>query len=254
MYRIDHYLGKETVQNIMAFRFGNSIFEPLWNRRYVDHIQITVAEKVPVGSRGAYYDQAGAIRDMVQNHLMQLLALTAMEPPSSFQDKAVRDEKVKVLKALQIMTPEQVVRYTVRGQYTAGEIDGQAVPAYRDEPDVEKDSRTETFVALKLFVDNWRWSGVPFYLRTGKALKTRLSEINIVYNRPPLSLFKHGWHEGHVEGDQIAPNRLSLRIQPDESIRLRFGIENSRAGNDSPTTGHGILLQQGVQCHSAGCL
>ncbi len=124
VYRIDHYLGKETVQNIMAFRFGNSIFEPLWNRRYVDHIQITVAEKVPVGSRGAYYDQAGAIRDMVQNHLMQLLALTAMEPPSSFQDKAVRDEKVKVLKALQIMTPEQVVRYTVRGQYTAGEIDG----------------------------------------------------------------------------------------------------------------------------------
>ena len=225
VYRIDHYLGKETVQNIMAFRFGNSIFEPLWNRRYVDHIQITVAEKVPVGSRGAYYDQAGAIRDMVQNHLMQLLALTAMEPPSSFQDKAVRDEKVKVLKALQLMTPEQVVRYTVRGQYTAGEIDGQAVPAYRDEPDVEKDSRTETFVALKLFVDNWRWSGVPFYLRTGKALKTRLSEINIVYNRPPLSLFKHGWHEGHVEGDQIAPNRLSLRIQPDESIRLRFGLK-----------------------------
>ncbi|RMG68259.1 MAG: glucose-6-phosphate dehydrogenase [Calditrichaeota bacterium] len=225
VFRIDHYLGKETVQNIMAFRFGNSIFEPLWNRRYVDHVQITVAEKVPVGRRAGYYDKAGALRDMVQNHLMQLLALTAMEPPASFQDKAVRDEKVKVLKALQIMTPEQVAKFTVRGQYTAGVIDGQPVPAYQDEPGVAKGSRTETYVALKLFVDNWRWSGVPFYLRTGKALKMRLSEINIVYTRPPLALFKHEWHHGHVEGDQILPNRLTLRIQPDEGIRLRFGLK-----------------------------
>ncbi len=225
VYRIDHYLGKETVQNIMAFRFGNSIFEPLWNRRYVDHVQITVAEKVPVGKRAGYYDQAGAIRDMVQNHIMQLLALTAMEPPASFRDNAVRDEKVKVLKALQPMPPEQVARCTVRGQYVASVIDGKPVGGYLDEPGVAPNSRTETFVALKVFVDNWRWSGVPFYLRTGKALKKRLSEVTIVYNRPPLSLFKHDWHRGHIEGDQIHPNRLTLRIQPNESIRLRFGLK-----------------------------
>ena len=225
VYRIDHYLGKETVQNIMAFRFGNSIFEPLWNRRYIDHVQITVSETVPVGKRAGYYDRAGALRDMVQNHLMQLLALTAMEPPASFYDNAVRDEKVKVLTALQPMTPEQVARNTVRGQYTAGTAARKRVPAYLEEEGVQPDSRTETFVALKLYIDNWRWSGVPFYLRTGKALKRRLSEVTIVYNRPPLALFKHGPHKGHREGDEIHPNRLTLRIQPDEAIHLSFGLK-----------------------------
>jgi len=225
VYRIDHYLGKETVQNIMAFRFGNSIFEPLWNRRYIDHIQITVSETVPVGKRAGYYDQAGAIRDMVQNHMMQLLALTAMEPPASFGDNAVRDEKVKVLKALQLIPPDKVAHFTVRGQYTSGTVNGQAIPNYLDEPGVQPNSRTETFVALKVFVDNWRWSKVPFYLRTGKALAERLSEITIVYNQPPLALFKHEWHEGHVEGDEINPNQLTLRIQPGESIKLQFGLK-----------------------------
>ncbi len=225
VYRIDHYLGKETVQNIMAFRFGNSIFEPLWNRRYIDHVQITVSETVPVGKRAGYYDQAGALRDMVQNHIMQLVALTAMEPPASFQGNAVRDEKVKVLKALKPMKPEQVAIDTVRGQYQAGTVNGKPIPGYLEEPGVQPGSKTETFVAMKIFIDNWRWSGVPFYLRTGKALKKRLSEVTIMYNRPPLSLFKHGWHQGHHEGDQIPPNRLILRIQPNESIRLRFGLK-----------------------------
>jgi len=225
IYRIDHYLGKETVQNIMAFRFGNSIFEPLWNRRYVDHVQITVSETVPVGSRAGYYDRAGALRDMVQNHLMQLLALTAMEPPASFHGNAVRNEKVKVLEALQPIGPRQVVKNVVRGQYTAGTAGGVTISDYLQESGVRPNSRTETFVALKLYIDNWRWSGVPFYLRTGKALKKRLSEVTIIYNRPPLSLFKHGPHKGHREGDEIHPNRLTLRIQPDESIHLSFGLK-----------------------------
>ncbi|RMD87270.1 MAG: glucose-6-phosphate dehydrogenase [Calditrichaeota bacterium] len=225
VYRIDHYLGKETVQNIMAFRFGNSIFEPLWNRRYVDHVEITVAESVNVGSRGGYYDQAGALRDMVQNHMLQLLALTAMEPPASFEPNAVRDEKVKVLKSLRLILPEEVELYTVRGQYIAGTINGQSIPNYRSEPGVNPDSNTETYVALKLFIDNWRWADVPFYLRTGKAMPKRMTEVIIEYKHPPLALFGHQHHEGHAEGDRMKPNTLTLRVQPDEGIRLTFGLK-----------------------------
>lgn len=225
VYRIDHYLGKETVQNIMAFRFGNSIFEPLWNRRYVDNVQITVAEAVGVGSRAGYYDQSGALRDMVQNHILQLLSLVAMEPPASFEPNAVRNEKVKVLSSLRPLTPKQVAENTVRGQYTAGETNGKQVPDYLNEPDVTSNSKTETFVALKAQLDNWRWAGVPFYVRTGKALSQRITEINIKFRQPPLALFKHTPHEGHVEGDEMEPNTLSLRVQPNEGIRLHFGLK-----------------------------
>ncbi len=225
VYRIDHYLGKETVQNIMAFRFGNSVFEPLWNRRYVDHVQITVAEAVSVGSRGGYYDHAGAVRDMVQNHLLQLLALVSMEPPASFAPKAVHDEKVKVLNSLRPMDSVEVEQFTIRGQYAAGALAGREIPAYLSEPDVAADSRTETFVALKLRIDNWRWAGVPFYMRTGKALKKRISEISIQFRQPPLALFGHAHHDGHEAGDLMAANLLSLRVQPNESIRLQFGLK-----------------------------
>ncbi len=225
VYRIDHYLGKETVQNIMTFRFGNSIFEPLWNRRYIDHVQITVSEAVAVGSRGGYYDHSGAIRDMVQNHILQLLALVAMEPPASFVDEAVRDEKVKVLKALRPIPQYEIAHFSVRGQYTGGEVNGKPILNFLDEKGVQSNSHTETFVALKTFIDNWRWANVPFYIRTGKAMAERLSEITILFRQPPLALFKHKWHEGHVEGDQMHPNTLTLRVQPDEAIRLNFGLK-----------------------------
>ncbi len=217
VYRIDHYLGKETVQNIMAFRFANGIFEPIWNRRYVDHVQITVAETVGVEQRGAYYEHAGALRDMIQNHLFQLLAFTAMEPPISFAADAVRDERVKVLNALHPMSPEEIARNAVRGQYTASS-DGTpgSLPAYRDEPGVAPDSRTETFVALKLQVDNWRWADVPFYLRTGKRMAERTTEIAIQFRRAPLVLFRD------TPVDHLHPNLLLLRIQPEEGIALRF--------------------------------
>ncbi|MFQ5754045.1 MAG: glucose-6-phosphate dehydrogenase [bacterium] len=225
VYRIDHYLGKETVQNIMAFRFGNSIFEPLWNRRYIDHVQITVAEAVSVEGRGGYYDHAGALRDMVQNHMLQLLALMAMEPPASFAPNAVRNEKVKVLSALRPIRMEEVNQRTIRGQYTTGTINGRAITDYLREPGVTPKSTTETFVALKLFVDNWRWSGVPFYLRTGKAMPERLTEITIEFKQPPLALFSHAEHADHRVGDRMHPNRLSLRVQPNEGIRLTFGLK-----------------------------
>ncbi|MFQ6113887.1 MAG: glucose-6-phosphate dehydrogenase [bacterium] len=225
VYRIDHYLGKETVQNIMAFRFGNSIFEPLWNRRYVDHVQITVAEAVSVESRGGYYDHSGALRDMVQNHILQLLALVAMEPPASFAPNAVRDEKVKVLSALRPILPDEVGQHTVRGQYAAGTINGRSITDYLSEPGVDPKSTTETYVALKLYVDNWRWAGVPFYLRTGKALPTRITELTIEFRHPPLALFSHAGHQEHGEGDQMQPNTLSLRVQPNEGIRLTFGLK-----------------------------
>jgi glucose-6-phosphate 1-dehydrogenase len=224
IYRIDHYLGKETVQNIMAFRFGNSIFEPLWNRRYVDHVQITVAEAVSVEGRGGYYDHSGALRDMVQNHILQLLALVAMEPPASFAPNAVRNEKVKVLSALRPIRVEEIGQYTIRGQYSTGTINGRKIPDYLSEPGVNADSNTETFVALKTYVDNWRWAGIPFYIRTGKALPKRITEITIEFRQPPLALFSHTMHEGHEEGDKRQPNILSLRVQPDEGIRLTFGL------------------------------
>ena len=179
IYRIDHYLGKETVQNIMVFRFGNGMFEPIWNRQYVDSVQITAAEKVGVEQRGAYFEGTGALRDMVPNHLLQLVTLTAMEPPVSFEANAVRDEQVKVLRAIQSPSPDEAAKRTVRGQYDAGEIDGKSVPAYRSEPNVAPESTTETYVALKLLIDNWRWADVPFYLRTGKRLAARDTEIAI---------------------------------------------------------------------------
>src|SRR6266498_110103 len=215
IYRIDHYLGKETVQNIMVFRFANGLFEPVWDRRYVDHVQIMVAETVGVEDRGNYYETAGVVRDMVQNHMFQLLALVAMEPPTSVQADAVRDEKVKVLKAVRSMKPEDVLERAVRGQYGPGEVDGQPVPGYRGEPKVSPSSNTETYAALRLQVENWRWAGVPFYLRSGKRLARRDTEIMIQFRRPPLLLF-----DERVE--QVEPNRLVLHIQPDEGIQIRM--------------------------------
>jgi glucose-6-phosphate 1-dehydrogenase len=212
IYRIDHYLGKETVQNLMVLRFANGMFEPVWNRRYVDHVQITVAEELGVEGRGDYYEHAGALRDIIQNHIFQLLALIAMEPPSTLAAEAVRNEKVKVLDAIRCMTPEQVLRETVRGQYGDGVLDRGRVPAYRAEPNVSTTSNIETFAALKLQVENWRWAGVPFYVRSGKRLARRDTQISIQLRRPPLLLFQ----EAGVE--QIEPNRLDILVQPEEAI------------------------------------
>ena len=215
IYRIDHYLGKETVQNIMAFRFGNTIFEPLWNRNYIDHVQITAAESVGVEDRGGYYDTAGALRDMVQSHLLQLVSLTAMEPPVSFDANAVHDEKGKVLRAIRPFTPERIERDIVRGQYGRG----KGMLAYREESRVAPDSSTETYVALKLLIDNWRWAGVPFCVRTGKRLQKRFTEIAIQFKDVPHPLFAR-------EAMPIfQPNVLALRIQPDEGIHLRFAAK-----------------------------
>jgi glucose-6-phosphate 1-dehydrogenase len=216
IYRIDHYLGKETVQNILVFRFANGIFEPIWNRRYIEHVQISVAECIGVEGRGSYYEGAGALRDMVQNHMFQLLALVAMEPPSSNEANKVRDEKVKVLDAIRPMAPEEVLQSTVRGQYGEGAVDGKRAVGYRAERDVSATSRTETYAALKLTVENWRWAGVPFYLRTGKRLRTRNTEISIQFRRPPLTFFRRS------AVDQIAPNRLVLQIQPEEGIKMQI--------------------------------
>ena len=219
IYRIDHYLGKETVQNILALRFANGIFEPIWNRRYIDHVQISVAETVGVEGRGGYYDTAGALRDMVPNHIMQLISLTSMEPPISFEANAVRDEQAKILHAIQPFTSEEVLSKTVRGQYGDGTMNGQRVPAYRAEKGVPPDSRTETFVAMKLLIDNWRWAGVPFYLRTGKRLPGRNTHVVIQFRRAPFILFR----ETQVE--DLMPNQLVLHIQPEEGISLRFAAK-----------------------------
>jgi len=219
IYRIDHYLGKETVQNLMVFRFGNCMFEPIWNRRYIDNVQITVAESIGVESRGGYYDSAGCLRDMVPNHLLQLLSLVAMEPPTSFDAEAVREEKAKVLRAIQPMSPEKVRTLAVCGQYAAGEVDGQKVQAYRSEPKVAAQSQTDTFAAMRLSVDNWRWADVPFYLRTGKRLARRVSEIAIQFRRPPTLLFRN------TQVEQLSRNVLVIRVQPDEGIALRFGAK-----------------------------
>lgn len=219
IYRIDHYLGKETVQNIMVMRFANGFFEPTWNHHFVDHVQITVAETLGVEHRGGYYERAGALRDMVPNHLMQLLSLIAMEPPISFAADEIRDEQVKAIRALQPIKVEDLPLQAVRGQYGAGGMDGEFLPAYRAEPDVAKDSRNETFVAMKVQMDNWRWAGVPFYVRTGKRLAKRMSQIVIQYKRPPFTLFR----KTHV-GD-LLPNQLVLDIQPNEGMSFRFGAK-----------------------------
>jgi glucose-6-phosphate 1-dehydrogenase len=216
IYRIDHYLGKETVQNLIVFRFANGIFEPIWNRRYIDHVQITVAESVGVEGRATYYESAGALRDMVSNHLLQLLALTGMEPPISFDADAVRDEKAKVLHAIQPLPPEDVLTRTVRGQYGEGEIGGQRVVGYRSEPKVAPDSTTETYVALKFFIDNWRWADVPFYLRTGKRMAQHVTEVAIQFKRAPAVLFRG------TAVERVPPNVLVVQIQPKEGISLTF--------------------------------
>jgi glucose-6-phosphate 1-dehydrogenase len=219
IYRIDHYLGKETVQNILAFRFANGIFEPIWNRRYIDHVQISVAETVGVESRGSYYDTAGALRDMVPNHIMQLISLTAMEPPISFGANAVRDEQAKILHAIQPFSSEEVLSETVRGQYGEGKVGDKPVIGYREESDVPPDSKTETFVAMKLAIDNWRWAGVPFYLRTGKALSSQHTHIVIQFRRAPFVLFRD------TQVANLMPNQLVLHIQPEEGISLQFAAK-----------------------------
>jgi glucose-6-phosphate 1-dehydrogenase len=218
IFRIDHYLGKETVQNIMVFRFGNSIFEPIWNRQYIDHVQITVAETVGVEQRGLYYEEAGALRDMVPNHIFQLISLIAMEPPVSFAADAVRDEKAKVLRAITAINPEDVLTCAVRGQYASSLNGGQAA-AYRTEPNVAPDSTTETYAALKVMIDNWRWADVPFYVRTGKRMAKRVTEICIQFRRAPFQLFRK------TPVEHLTPNSLVLQIQPEEEISLRFGAK-----------------------------
>jgi glucose-6-phosphate 1-dehydrogenase len=219
IYRIDHYLGKETVQNIMVFRFDNAIFEPIWNRRYIDHVQITNAETVGVERRGGYFDTAGTLRDMVPNHIMQLLTLTAMESPVSFQADAVRNEQAKVLHSILALNSEDVLQRSVRGQYGDGMIAGERVPGYRTESGVSPESRTETFVAMKLNIDNWRWAGVPFYLRTGKRMTQRHTEISIQFKRMPFELFRNApFHKLHT-------NTLVIQIQPVEGISLSFGAK-----------------------------
>lgn len=224
IYRIDHYLGKETVQNILAFRFANGIFEPLWNRRYVNHVQITAAESMGVEGRGAYYQQAGALRDMVQNHLLQLMATIGMEPPPVFEPDAVRDERAKLLRSIRIWKPEEVEANAVAGQYGPARIGGEDVAGFRQELGVDPESQTETYAALTLFVDNWRWAGVPFYLRTGKRLPKRITDVAVQFHSAPLALFE----DGGVGG--TAPSLLILRIQPDEGISLRFLSKQPGAG------------------------
>ena len=219
IFRIDHYLGKETVQNLIYFRFANSIYEPLWNRLYIDHVQITVAEQVGVEARGGYYDHAGAARDMLQNHMFQLFTLTAMEAPASLDAESIRDEKVKVLRSIATPSLEFLQKNTVRAQYGGGFINGKAIPSYRQEEKVAHDSMTETFVAARFEIDNWRWHGVPFYLRTGKALAAAFTEINIIFKRPPSVLFAAS------SDDRLRRNTLRIRIQPNESISVKFNAK-----------------------------
>ena len=223
VYRIDHYLGKETVQNILAFRFANGIFEPLWNRRYVNHVQITAAESIGVEGRGAYYQEAGALDDMIQNHLLQVMATVAMEPSATFKATSVRDERSKLLRSIRSMTPEEILMNTVPGQYGPAHIGGQELAGFRQEPGVNPETQTDTYAAATFFVDNWRWAGIPFYVRTGKRLPKRVTEIAIEFNRAPLAIF------GPDAGD-TAPTLLILRIQPEEGISLKFLSKRPGAG------------------------
>ena len=224
IYRIDHYLGKETVQNLLVTRFANGIFEPLWNRNYIQHVQITNAENLTVGSRGGYYDKSGALRDMFQNHLMQIIAHIAMEPPIAADAKAIRNEKLKLLQSIRPLKEEDISKNVIRGQYTKSTIGEEKVNSYRNEEGVPDDSKTETFVALKFFIDNWRWAGVPFYVRSGKALPTKVTEVVITFKDPPNALFRK---EDLVYNDN---NQLIIRIQPDEGLLLKFGMKIPGAG------------------------
>ncbi len=217
VFRIDHYLGKETVQNILAFRFANGIFEPLWNRRYVDHVQITAAESIGVEGRGAFYQEVGALRDMIQNHLLQVMATVAMEPPAAFEPTAVRDERAKLLRSIRVFTASEAATHAVAGQYGPARAGGEDVVGFRQEPGVDPESNTETYAALKLYVDNWRWAGVPFYLRTGKRLPKRITDVAIQFHAAPHALFPRA-----DAGAAARPNLLVLRIQPQEGISLRF--------------------------------
>ncbi|PYY23434.1 MAG: glucose-6-phosphate dehydrogenase [Acidobacteria bacterium] len=252
IYRIDHYLGKETVQNLLVFRFSNSIFEPLWNGHYIDHVQITNAETVGVERRGGYFDNVGTMRDMVPNHIMQLISLTAMEPPASFKPEAVRDEQAKVLHAMKAFQPDDVIHDTVRGQYGEGRVGELIAPAYRNEPGVSPESRTETFVAMKLAIDNWRWAGIPFYVRTGKRLAARHTEITIQFKKTPLQIFQD------TAGHKLRTNQLVIEIQPEEGMMLTFGAkipgstvrvgsvnmscEYAKYFKTEPKTGYEVLL------------
>jgi glucose-6-phosphate 1-dehydrogenase len=237
VYRIDHYLGKETVQNILVLRFANAIFEPIWNRRYVDHVQISVAESVGVGSRAGYYDQAGVVRDIFQNHILQILTLVAMEPPIAFEADVIRDEKVKVLRAMRPMSRQDILADTVRAQYTAGVVEGEHVSGYCEAPGVAEDSQTATYAAFKWHIDNWRWQGVPFYMRSGKRLVTRATEVSIHFKRPPHLLF-----EASSEA-QMRANVLTLRVQPDEGIALLF---------ETKVPGQGIVQRSATMEFSYG--
>ena len=229
IYRIDHYLGKETVQNILVTRFSNGIFEPLWNRNYIHHVEITSSESIGVESRGGYYEGSGALRDMIQNHLLQLTGVIAMEPPASFESNAIRNETLKVFQSLRPLTPGDVEKNVIRGQYGESTIKGEKVPGYRGEKGVKKDSRTETFVAMKMFIDNWRWGGVPFYIRTGKRLPTRVTEVVIHFKPTPHNLFGRG----KTINDSC--NQLVIRIQPDEGILLKFGMKTPGSGYNIQT-------------------
>jgi glucose-6-phosphate 1-dehydrogenase len=224
IYRIDHYLGKETVQNVLVTRFSNGIFEPLWNRNYIHHVEITSAESLGVGTRGGYYDNSGALRDMLQNHLLQLVGLVAMEPPTVISSDAIRNEVLKVFQSFRPMGPDAIRKQVIRGQYLESHVRGKAMNSYRSEEGVPEDSRTETFVAMKLYIDNWRWGGVPFYIRTGKRLPTKVTEIVVHFKPSPHRLFLE--HEGGTSGG----NQLVIRIQPDEGILLKFGMKVQGAG------------------------
>ena len=231
IYRIDHYLGKETVQNVLVTRFANSVWEPLWNRNYIHHVQITSAEPIGVGNRGGYYDQSGALRDMLQNHLMQIVAHIAMEPPISPSADAIRAEKSKLFQSLRPISESEVAKYCIRGQYMSSNVDGEIVKGYRDEEGVPDDSKTETYAAVKFFIDNWRWSDVPFYIRTGKRLPTKVTEVAITFERPPHKIFRR------TSDMSLAHNQLIMRIQPDEGLLLSFGMKVPGEGFDVKNVG-----------------